>query len=315
MEIAPILFLIFNRPEKTQKVFEQIKRAKPSRLYIAADGPRNAEEKSICDQTRAVVLEGIDWPCQTFTLFRENNLGCTPAVVSAISWFFENETEGIILEDDCYPDISFFGYCTELLGKYAHEPSVMHISGSNFMFDKKVTEDSYFFTKISICWGWATWKRAWEKYRLNRVEEVPEQEYIRTLRNPGFEDFYFEKWKQAFDYHRNGSDTIWDYRWLFTLWYFRGIAISPAVNLVKNIGYGLDATTSKGHNKTRNLLANLQTNTLTVQHHPANIQPNPAAEQQLNHVFFPKPTIFQVIFRKISFFVPTFIKNMLRKLL
>src|SRR4051794_16793681 len=116
---SPLLFIIFNRPDTTQKVFDQIKKAKPTRLYVAADGPRitRTSDYILCKQTRNIVND-IDWDCEVKTLFREKNLGCKEAVSSAITWFFENEEEGIILEDDCLPADSFFKFCDLLLEKY-----------------------------------------------------------------------------------------------------------------------------------------------------------------------------------------------------
>ena len=112
--ITPVLFVIFNRPDTTQKVFNAIRQAKPKQLFVAADGPREGKEgeKEKCEQVREII-EQIDWDCEVKTLFRDKNLGCKIAVSSAIDWFFENVEEGIILEDDCLPSQSFFWYCQE----------------------------------------------------------------------------------------------------------------------------------------------------------------------------------------------------------
>jgi len=117
--ISPVLFLIFNRPDTTTRVFEAIRAARPERLYVAADGPRMTREGEAerCAEARRIAT-AVDWPCEVKTLFRETNLGCRAAVSGAITWFFEHEEEGIILEDDCLPDPSFFPYCTELLAHY-----------------------------------------------------------------------------------------------------------------------------------------------------------------------------------------------------
>ena len=135
---TPVLFLIFNRPDVTQRVFEAIRKAKPPRLYVAADGPRIGKEgeEENCTLTRKII-EQVDWDCEVKKLFREKNLGCKIAVSSAIDWFFENEEEGIILEDDCLPDQSFFPFCGELLAYYRTNDKVMHLSGDNFQFGKK----------------------------------------------------------------------------------------------------------------------------------------------------------------------------------
>jgi hypothetical protein len=122
---APVLFLIFNRPEPTRRVFEAIRRARPVRLYVAADGPRDAvpTDHELCRQAREIT-ELIDWPCEVKRLYRDKNLGCRAAVSSAITRFFEQEERGIILEDDCLPEPSFFPFCEELLERYQDDESV-----------------------------------------------------------------------------------------------------------------------------------------------------------------------------------------------
>jgi len=102
LDCPPVLFLIFNRPDTAQRVFDRIRLAQPRKLYVAADGPRAGRpaEATECLETRAI-LEQVDWECEVVTLFREENLGCRIAVSSAITWFFNQVEFGIILEDDC----------------------------------------------------------------------------------------------------------------------------------------------------------------------------------------------------------------------
>lgn len=141
---TPILFLVFNRPDTTRKVFEKIRQIKPQKLYIAADGPRKdiVAEKIKCEEVRSIVTE-VDWECEVETLFRDNNLGCKCAVGNAITWFFKHEEMGIILEDDCLPDPTFFKFCEELLEKYRFDSRVMSISGSNIMKDQLMNIATY----------------------------------------------------------------------------------------------------------------------------------------------------------------------------
>ena len=129
---TPILFLIFNRPQCTRKVFEEIRKNRPKRLYISADGPRCgvSSDAENCRLARQIATE-VDWDCTVKTFFREENIGCGRAVQSGISWFFEHEEAGIILEDDCLPDATFFEFCGEMLRKYADDERIMHISGHN----------------------------------------------------------------------------------------------------------------------------------------------------------------------------------------
>lgn len=151
---VPILFIVFNRPDPTQQVFEKIRQIRPQQLFIAADGPREnqPDDKINCAQVRAIINR-IDWDCQVQTLFSEKNLGCGKAVSNAITWFFEHVEEGIILEDDCVPDVSFFDFCKAMLEQYRNNPHVMMISGTSFLYNRIESRESYFFSKYYSIWG------------------------------------------------------------------------------------------------------------------------------------------------------------------
>jgi len=181
---TPILFLIFNRPDTTQKVFNAIRKAKPKQFFIAADGspPDREGEIEKCQKSRKIATS-VDWDCEVKTLFRDKNLGCKIAISSAIDWFFENVEEGIILEDDCLPHQSFFWFCQELLEYYRNDTRIMHISGDNFQFGRKRGEGSYYFSKYSHVWGWATWRRAWKCFDINMksFEEFKAENQINSI--------------------------------------------------------------------------------------------------------------------------------------
>lgn len=230
---TPILFLVFNRLEEVTLVFEQIRQQQPTRLFIAADGPRAAipGEEALCMATRAYVLEHIDWPCEVKTLFRSTNLGCGKAVSTAIDWFFEEVEEGIILEDDCVPDTTFFSFCTALLERYRDQHHVMHIGGSNFQLGTRRSEASYYFSRHIHVWGWATWRRAWRKYDFSL------RPYRQLMKKKNLDPIvkYFLS-----IFHRH-VDT-WDIQWVLVVWFNNGCGITPDINLVNNIGYGKNAT-------------------------------------------------------------------------
>ena len=153
----PVPFLIFNRPNTTHAVFESIRVAQPPRLYVAADGPRRYKigEKDLCQQARSIATN-VDWPCKVRTLFREEILGCRRAVSSAIDWFFENEEEGIILEDDCLPHPTWFRFAEELLERFRDDERIMCISAQHFQGTNHLLDSSYFFSRYNYCWGWAS---------------------------------------------------------------------------------------------------------------------------------------------------------------
>ena len=153
---TPILFLVFNRPDTTQKVFESIRQARPPKLYVVADGPRSnrINEASICDQVRLIATD-VDWDCEDKTLFISENLGCKLSVSQGISWFFQNEEEGIVIEDDVLPSQDFYDFCEFSLHKYKNKPDIAMICGFNPVQQKDVS-DAYYFSRIPFLWGWAT---------------------------------------------------------------------------------------------------------------------------------------------------------------
>lgn len=240
--MPPILFLIFNRPDVTRTVFAAIREARPSRLYIAADGARSSRkgEKELCDETRKVA-EMVDWDCRVYTLFRNENLGCRLAVSSAIDWFFEHEEEGIILEDDCLPDPSFFTFCTQLLEHYRYDTRIGHISGDNFQQGQRRGDASYYFSRCPHIWGWASWRRAWQKYDLD-MKDYPVFKASGYLNNMFATRAEQKHWGHIFEHTYTHTPTTWDYQWVFALTKENMLSVLPQVNLVKNIGFGGNAT-------------------------------------------------------------------------
>ena len=163
---TPILLLVFNRPEHTKRVLNTLRKVRPMNLYIAADGPRrNNQSDSInCQLVKEILIKWIDWDCEIKTLFRDENLGCGKAVSQSITWFFNHVEDGIILEDDCLPDLSFFKFCEGLLDKYRNVPDVFLISGDNFVNRSINIPWDYYYSSFAHIWGWATWRRVWNKY-------------------------------------------------------------------------------------------------------------------------------------------------------
>lgn len=239
---TPVLFLVFNRPDTTQKVFAAIRQAKPLRLFVAADGPRENRpgEAEVCEQTRRII-DSVDWDCDVVTLFRDTNLGCRKAVSSAIDWFFAHVEEGIILEDDCLPSASFFRYCQELLEYYRHDTRIMQICGLNVLNEWHRNGHSYYFSQYGPIWGWASWRRAWKQYDVD-MKLWPE---IREKKV--YEDFCQCREEATFrlalyDKVHNGEIDTWDYQWGFSKMVNHGLSVIPSVNLISNIGFTDDAT-------------------------------------------------------------------------
>jgi len=237
-----VLFLVFNRLETTRQVFDKIKQAKPPKLYIAADGARSEKEGEAnkVKSVRDYITKNIDWDCNVRTLFRDKNIGCKNAVSGAINWFFEQEEMGIILEDDCLPSQSFFWYCEELLYKYQNDQRVFLISGYNKQDTWKAGENDYFFSHYGGIWGWACWRRAWIHFDL----EMKDFKSFSDL--GGFENLLGKKQgkirKSLISNFYKNHISSWSYPWAFTRHKNGALACVPSKSLIKNIGYGEDAT-------------------------------------------------------------------------
>lgn len=259
---TPVLLLVFKRLETTKQVFAAIRRAQPRRLYIASDGhrPNVPDEAEKIANVRRYLVDHVDWDCEIKTLFRDRNLGCRRAISGAIDWFFEQESEGIILEDDCVPDNSFFLYAEELLARYRKDTRVMAISGDYLSRHPYESLDSYFFSRYNLCWGWATWKRAWRHYDSyeGSWSKLRNTDWLLTV---GDGSYHFKSyWTKIFDelFFENKPDS-WAYRWQYTCWFQNGLIILPTRNLVRNIGFGEEAThTSNDRSPFSNLPINEQ---------------------------------------------------------
>jgi len=272
---TPILFLVFNRPGTTEKVFDKIREIQPRQLFISADGPRPDKigERQKCEETRKIIKR-IDWQCDLKTNFSEKNLGCRVAVSSGIHWFFSHVSEGIILEDDCLPDSSFFHFCETLLGYYRNDERIMHIGGINLQDGKVYGDGSYYFSKINHIWGWATWKRAWDKYDVNfsSYPQLLEQKLLSTV----FPDPVIKKyWQKNIELVYTNKKDTWDVQWQYAVSINNGLAILPNINLVSNIGFDVNATHTIDNFHT---LANRATSRIDTVHHPIFVVPSLQAD-------------------------------------
>ncbi|MCF7820270.1 MAG: glycosyltransferase family 2 protein [Candidatus Pacebacteria bacterium] len=245
---VPIVFIIFKRPETTQKVFDEIRKVKPKKLFIVADGPRNKEEKIKCEKTR-VIVEKINWDCEVFRNYSEENLGCRKRVISGLNWVFKNVEKCIILEDDCLPDQSFFPFCEKLLERYKKREDVMMISGNNHLKDKKnIIKDSYYFTKFTYIWGWATWRSSWKLMQDNLT--ISNKVIYSNFSN--WKDRIY--WKYVFKETEKGYIDSWAYSLFYYSLNNEMQNICPKVNLVANIGFGDDSTNTGNYNDTYSLI-------------------------------------------------------------
>lgn len=274
-----VLFLVFSRLDTTKQVFEAIRQAKPPRLYVAADGARSnreGEDKKV-QAVRDFITQNIDWECEVKTLFRDKNLGCKYAVSSAITWFFENEEQGIILEDDCLPSQSFFWYCEELLNKYKNDPSVYLISGDSRGTESFGMQEDYGFCKYPMIWGWASWSRVWSKYD----PEISDWSELRSDLLPRISKYRatVRFWGEVFEKMSKKMIDTWDYQFCYLLLKNNAKCIVPKVNLIKNIGFGVDATHTFDINAEA---ANRENHNISI---PLNHNVDPVSEIKINDFY------------------------------
>ncbi len=248
-----VLFIAFNREEPARRVMEAIREAKPPRLYFACDGPRHEGERERCEKVRALTAM-VDWDCELHTRFSEVNLGVMMGESTAMDWFFEHEEEGIILEDDTFPDRSFFLYCQELLERYRHDDRVWCIMGNNLMADwKDKGKDSYYFSAhgYGAYWGWAGWRRVWRKYDV-RMKDWPECRDRNLLSGHFLGKAEMAEVQKLFEGQYTGAISSWDYQMDFARILNRGVTCIPNHNLIENIGFGAEGTHTVSENDRRN---------------------------------------------------------------
>ncbi len=262
---TPVVLIIFNRPDTTEKVFQAIRQAQPQQLFVIADGARidRPNEAEKCAAARAVI-DRVDWECEVLTNFSDTNLGCGIRIVSGLNWVFSQVESAIILEDDCLPAPSFFTFCQELLDRYQDDERVMHISGNNFQNGQSRTEYSYYFSKYNHSWGWATWSRAWKHFdfEMKSWQEFKDAGMMKFICENKYEEKY---WTDIFDrMHSEQPIDIWDYMWAYSCWIQGGLSVMPDVNLVANIGFSSNAT----HTKEESKFTNLPIGDIEKIHHP-----------------------------------------------
>jgi hypothetical protein len=241
---VPVALIVFNRPSHTETVFKTIASARPKRLFILADGPRagHPTDAKRCAQVRAVV-QNVTWPCDVRTDFADDNMGPDRRTISGTNWVFSQVDEAIFLEDDTVPDHTFFRFCEEMLIRYRDDRRVMSVCGFNLL-PGQATRTSYFFSMLANPWGRAIWRRSWEGFDQD-MRVWPEVRDQHLLSNIFPHRAHRRYWEAVLEHaYRRGSVT-WDYRFMLTSWLQNGLSVVPARNLIRNIGFGPDATHTK----------------------------------------------------------------------
>lgn len=256
---TPVVFIIFNRFDTAERVFNAIAQAKPEKLFVIADGPRSNKphEAKKCARVRSLI-EKVDWPCTVYKNFSDINLGCAPRIVSGLDWVFSQTDRAIILEDDCLPDSSFFYFCDELLEFYKDDKRIMQISGENKFHKTAPIQSSYYFTRSVEIWGWATWARAW------KLRDIDMKTWPLLKKNKVLNALYPQKSAQyhftrLFDKYYKKEISSWDGNWVYSVCKQSGFSIAPKNTLVENIGTdSVDAT----HGNAKSIYKNIDTHTM-----------------------------------------------------
>jgi len=285
---TPVAFIIFNRPDLTQQVFQEIRKVQPKKLLVIADGSRFPEEQEKCAETRAII-DGVDWDCEVLKNYSDTNLTSPIRCSTGLDWVFSEVQEAIILEDDCIPSQSFFSFCQRLLDKYRDDERVMHISGSNFSHGPLPIDTSYCFSKYGTAWGWATWRRAWKHFDFEMKDWLllREGKWIKSLHPTTSEQEY---WMRIFDSCTLSNDPHWDYAWMFSCWERSGLSIIPKYNFVSNLGCREDGTR---HNSPNDTLAEITSYNPSEFHCPNEVEQNSKTNQFLYETRFNRSSLPQ----------------------
>lgn len=272
--MAPVLMIVFRRPHTTRQVFDAVRAARPAQLFIACNAPsdeRPAEQDAVAEVRR--IVAAVDWPCEVHHLYREHQLPAKLSISSAIDWFFEQVPAGIVLEDDCLPDASFFPYCSELLERFRDDRRIGMISGDNFQFGARRGNGSYYFSRYAHIWGWASWADRWREGMDLDMERWPElAQRLLALFPDRLERAY---WRHVFSAVHRGRIDTWDYQWFFAQLAYHRLCVIPQHNLVSNLGFEASATNTR--NKTSAAAVPRAALALPLVH-PAEIMPDVEAD-------------------------------------
>lgn len=240
---TPVALFIYKRPQTTYKVFEAIREAQPQVLYVIANAPNpNYPDEQEKSKATRRIINTVDWKCEVVKKYADTYSHCSKQLIGGFNWLFSNVEEAIILEDDCVPHPTFFPFCEELLAKYRYDNRITSISGTNYLLRRIKPHYSYYFSIFNHCWGWASWKRAWQSFDINMSlwQEISTSKVLENILPDKNSVSYWTKILQTVDNSPEGIN--WDCQWTFACWMQSGLGIIPKDNLVSNIGFGLDST-------------------------------------------------------------------------
>lgn len=293
--MSPLLLLLFNRPDLTEKLVSILRSIQPDKIYIAVDGPR-PNKSGDAEKVRQVleIARSIDWASNIRFLIRDQNLGCGKAVSSAIDWFFDQEERGIILEDDCHPAPDFFPFCDEMLARYAEDPRVATVGGHSFISSSLRHPAGYFFSKYTQIWGWATWRRFWKTYDF-RLNSLSPEEWGKVVCNHTHEGLERTYWLHIMELMLNRQLDTWDFQVQLCVWRNDQLNVGPGNNLVANVGFREDAT----HTVKPSRLASRKALSLSGPFPDQAVKPDPEIDEEiLLGLLFASELFLAFLFRK-----------------
>lgn len=245
-----VLMLFFNRPDHFQKVFDEVKKARPAKLFLYQDGPRGERDMPGVEACRQIASdENIDWECEVHRAYQTKNQGCDPSEYLSQKWAFSMVDKCIVLEDDDVPSQSFFPFCKEMLDRYEHDERIAMIAGFNEDEVSADCEDSYFFTSVFSIWGWASWRRVVDKWEGDYAF-LQDKKAMQTLRRLCKQRGYRNDFERMCREHQQSGKEYYESIFWASMLLQSGLAIMPTKNLINNLGLSEDSTHFSGSMKT-----------------------------------------------------------------
>lgn len=281
---TPIALIAFKRPEKTREVLDIIRQIRPSQFFLIVNAPRSDSPDEV-ERSKSVkaILEQIDWPCEVTRKYSETYFEVGEQISNGLSWLFEQVEEAIIVEDDCILHPSFFPFCEELLDEYRNDHRICSISAQNVNLGRKYMDSSYYFSRYTLLWGWATWRRAWQHYdyTMKTWPAIVETDWLRDFLG---NERAARHWKKLFQATYKSEIKTWDYQWTLSCWLQGSLSIHPNVNLVRNVGF--DASASNPHDVTnKTVVAPLQLMEFPLKH-PSFVRRCLEADEWIENEYF-----------------------------
>ena len=213
-----VLLLFFNRPESFGQVFAEVKKARPSKLFLYQDGPRGERDMAGIKACRDIA-EDIDWECEVHRMYQEQNYGCDPSEYISQKWAFS-------IVDKCYE----------------HDERIVMVAGFNTDEVSPDVPDDYFFTTVFSIWGWASWRRVIDRWD-GQYSFLDDEYNMHLLRQMVKERRYRKTMLQMCYDHRSLKKEYYESIFWASMMFNHGLAIMPTKNLVNNLGVSAGGST------------------------------------------------------------------------